>query len=140
MRYGVSVGIHSECGKIRTRKTPNKDTFHAVKLLVVILLVGPQYVKVAGKIFIASDFKASIDLCIATIFLKGAFTCNKPKFILIKIHSLSQVMYGAYKDILVRRGNNDAFEFFQFHNMVQVKHILVIFLFVRISKSRQTRN
>ena len=30
-RYGVSLHIQSECGKILTRKTPNKDTFHAVR-------------------------------------------------------------------------------------------------------------
>ena len=29
-RYGVSLYIRSECGKIGTRKTPNMDTFHAV--------------------------------------------------------------------------------------------------------------
>ena len=29
-KYGVSLRIQSECGKIRTRKTPNTDTFHAV--------------------------------------------------------------------------------------------------------------
>ena len=29
-RYGVSLRIQSECGKIRTRKTLNTDTFHAV--------------------------------------------------------------------------------------------------------------
>ena len=27
--YSVSLRIHSECGKIRTRKTPNTDTFYA---------------------------------------------------------------------------------------------------------------
>ena len=31
-RYGVSLCIQSESGKMRTRKTPNKDTFHAVIL------------------------------------------------------------------------------------------------------------
>ena len=31
-RYSVSLHIHSECGKILTRKTPYMDTFHAVKL------------------------------------------------------------------------------------------------------------
>ena len=31
-RYGVSLRIQSECGKIRTRKTPNTDTFNAVRL------------------------------------------------------------------------------------------------------------
>ena len=29
-RYGASLRIQSECGKIRTRKTPNMDAFHAV--------------------------------------------------------------------------------------------------------------
>ena len=29
-RYSVSLRIQSECEKIRTRKTPNTDTFHAV--------------------------------------------------------------------------------------------------------------
>ena len=29
-RYRVSVRIQCECGKIRTRKTPNTDTFHAM--------------------------------------------------------------------------------------------------------------
>ena len=29
-RYSVSLRIQSECGTIRTRKTPNTDTFHAV--------------------------------------------------------------------------------------------------------------
>ena len=32
-RYGVSLRIHSKCWKIRTRKTPNKFTFHAVRCL-----------------------------------------------------------------------------------------------------------
>ena len=30
-KYGVSLCIQSECGKIRTRKIPNIDTFHAVQ-------------------------------------------------------------------------------------------------------------
>ena len=30
-RYSLSLRIHSECGKIRTRKTANMDTFHAVE-------------------------------------------------------------------------------------------------------------
>ena len=29
-RYGVYLRIQSECGKIRTRKAPNTDSFHAV--------------------------------------------------------------------------------------------------------------
>ena len=30
-RYSISLHIQSECGKIRTRKIPNTDTFHAVQ-------------------------------------------------------------------------------------------------------------
>ena len=30
--YGINLLIQSECGKIRTRKTPNMDTFCAVLL------------------------------------------------------------------------------------------------------------
>ena len=32
-RYKVSLLIQSECGKIRTRITPNTDSFYAVKLI-----------------------------------------------------------------------------------------------------------
>ena len=41
-RYSVSLRIPSECRKIRTRKTPNRDTFHVVKykshLMFILLL------------------------------------------------------------------------------------------------------
>ena len=33
-RYGVSLRIQSECGKIRTRYPPNMDTFHEVLVTV----------------------------------------------------------------------------------------------------------
>ena len=29
-----SVSVQSECGKMRTRKTPNTDTFHAVSVIL----------------------------------------------------------------------------------------------------------
>ena len=45
-RYGVSLCIQSECGKMRTRMTPNKDTFHAVLPITGI-----------RKAFNRSDFK-----------------------------------------------------------------------------------
>ena len=32
-KYGLPLRIYSKCGKIRTRKTPNMDTFHAVILI-----------------------------------------------------------------------------------------------------------
>ena len=34
VRYGVSLRIQSECEKIRTRKTPNTDTFYAVEVYI----------------------------------------------------------------------------------------------------------
>ena len=33
-RYGVSLCIQSECGKMRTRITPNTDTFYAVIVMI----------------------------------------------------------------------------------------------------------
>ena len=45
--FGVFlVRIHSKCGKIRTRKTPNTDTFSAVYASVIY----------SYKLFVASDF------------------------------------------------------------------------------------
>ena len=35
-RYGVSLRIYPECGKIWTRETPNMDTFHAVVIIEII--------------------------------------------------------------------------------------------------------
>ena len=35
-RYSVSLRIQSECGKIRTRKTPNTDTLYVVFSVVVV--------------------------------------------------------------------------------------------------------
>ena len=32
MEYSISLHIHSECGKIQTRKTLNTNTFHAVNI------------------------------------------------------------------------------------------------------------
>ena len=37
-RYSVSLRIQSEWGKIRTRTTPNTDTFYAVKTIESISL------------------------------------------------------------------------------------------------------
>ena len=34
-RYGVSLRIHSKCEKMRTRITPNTDTFYAVVIMLV---------------------------------------------------------------------------------------------------------
>ena len=37
-RYGVSLHIQSECGKMRTRITPNTDAFHAVIYMLQFIL------------------------------------------------------------------------------------------------------
>ena len=45
-RYGVSLRIQSECGKIWTRKTPNTDTFHAVipqRLLKILVKIKHNF-------------------------------------------------------------------------------------------------
>ena len=34
-RYELSLRIQSECGKMRTRITPNTNSFHAVSSLVI---------------------------------------------------------------------------------------------------------
>ena len=39
-RYGVSLRIQSECGKVQTRKTPNTDTFYAVNPFQFVLYAG----------------------------------------------------------------------------------------------------
>ena len=36
-KNSVPLRIQSECEKIRTRKTPNTDTFHAVKCFYILL-------------------------------------------------------------------------------------------------------
>ena len=42
-KYGVSLHIQSECGKIQTRKTPNTDIFYAVSVSGPIKLVMPTF-------------------------------------------------------------------------------------------------
>ena len=37
-RHRVPLRVQNECGKIRTRKTPNMDTFHAVKVEGALLV------------------------------------------------------------------------------------------------------
>ena len=40
---GVSFRIQSECGKIRTRKTQNNDTFHAVIIANIFLILADMF-------------------------------------------------------------------------------------------------
>ena len=50
-RYGISLRIQSECGKIRTKKTPNKDTFHAVADNCIIDKILGEYLFFASNIY-----------------------------------------------------------------------------------------
>ena len=54
-RYEVSPRIQSECGKIRTRITPNTDTSHAVNLIsypYFLSIFPPRYsLKKKSKVY-----------------------------------------------------------------------------------------
>ena len=42
-RYSKSFRIQSKCGKIWTRKTPNKDTFHSVEIFEMKVLIKKYF-------------------------------------------------------------------------------------------------
>ena len=44
-RYRVSLRLQSECGKMLTRITPNTDTFHAVIVIVSIIMIMNREIK-----------------------------------------------------------------------------------------------
>ena len=44
--YSVNLHIHSECGKLQTRKTPNTDTFYAMITKIYILLKNKENLSV----------------------------------------------------------------------------------------------
>ena len=46
--YGEILRIQSECGKIRTRITPNTDTFHAVYTIKVIFTSSSLFLRFPG--------------------------------------------------------------------------------------------
>ena len=81
LKYGVSLPIQCKCGKIRTRKTPNTDTFHALIIFkfsrhCYIITLEQRYFKVilmfslffTRKIIIMSSWRV---LEIYDNFLKG---------------------------------------------------------------------
>ena len=69
-RCRVSLRIKSECGKIRTRKTPNTDTFYAMKRF--------------KKIQLHSDWRTSNDSALQIRLV------TFPKFIHLKVHVSSK--------------------------------------------------
>ena len=60
-RYGVSLRIQSEYGKMRTRITPNTDTFYAVRTNENSLAQGRNFWRLLySKVLIFSYYKALI--------------------------------------------------------------------------------
>ena len=78
-RYCVSVRIKFECGKIRTRKTPNTDTLYAVLHAAVFL--ASLFVLRAGTILLSSftllsNLSGSYRSDITTKLLLLGFYCS----------------------------------------------------------------
>ena len=65
--YGVSLPNQSKCGKTRTRKTLNTDTFYAINMATEGFLLAPIPLQVK-RIFIISNFE-KLDVIIATLYL-----------------------------------------------------------------------
>ena len=50
-RYSVSLRIQSKCGKIRTRKTANADTFHTVLAIEMYKIYDDISLTIMSEIF-----------------------------------------------------------------------------------------
>ena len=75
-RYSVSLRIQSECGKIRTRKTPNTDTLHVVVIrwnqgffLKVKIFLKRRY-GISEKVenFIRQSNSETFKICMGKVF------------------------------------------------------------------------
>ena len=84
-RYSVSLRIQSECGKIRTKKTPNTDTFNAMKFCGIDC-INKKYPTKFFVIFLVIFFFYQIFFISHYSFLKITSTFIH---IMIKCHSLS---------------------------------------------------
>ena len=49
-KHSVSLSIQSECGKMRTRKTPNTDTFCALMLVELKVIGKTNLLRIAYNI------------------------------------------------------------------------------------------
>ena len=80
-RYGVSLCIQSKCGKIRTRTTPNTDTFYVVWCCSYPIHYALQSAKYAVKISCPScnsSYALSHIICIiilSPVAIAKWFTC-----------------------------------------------------------------
>ena len=65
-RYGVSLSIQSECGKMWTRITPNTDGFHAVIHYErnITCFQNLQDLKETGEVLVMFKFRLRVTSCI----------------------------------------------------------------------------
>ena len=70
-RYSVSLRIQSECGKIRTRITPNTETFHAVLPIHLFSQWEKKFFKLILKF--TNDFDNLVNVNFAQRFLLWAW-------------------------------------------------------------------
>ena len=61
-KYGVSLRIQSECGKIRTRKSPNMDTFPAMVFMTLVNIYGQRLFEKNVKGFQRVTLSAKISI------------------------------------------------------------------------------
>ena len=66
-RYGVSLRIQPECGKIRTRETPDTDAFHAVLRLQSSKLTWLVNVSFSESGFVWGIFSTLLLFCLSCI-------------------------------------------------------------------------
>ena len=105
LRYSVSLRIQSECGKMRTRITPNTDTFHAVwvarKKIFFELLVNIANVSMRPNFILIVFFENQSALLVSFEYLCHSFITSSEKE--VKERFLS------YKDVFLWTHNMKSF-------------------------------
>ena len=79
-RYSVFPCIQSECGKIRTRKTLNMDTFHAGLCIKGNEGRGEEEISIKWNRILV-NVKQNVALCVMLIYLNRRDHRNKRNFI-----------------------------------------------------------
>ena len=85
-RYGVPLRIQPECRKIRTRKTPNTNTFHAVfpntiPVTVVFMLKFRSHLRCSIKKVFLKNFAKFTGTLFKKRFWLRCFPVNFAKFL-----------------------------------------------------------
>ena len=81
-RYGVSLRNQSKCGKIRTRITPNMDTFHSVTPVNSLLPAKGEQKGNGMQITVSTNEIHQLDLLKVVVlnrYTKGAMTRYFPR-------------------------------------------------------------